>query len=85
MAAGVPVISTPVGAEGLEATPDKHFLAARTAEDFADCVERLAADSALWAELAENGRDFVTRRYDWGSLGESLWSFYQQIARQPSR
>jgi polysaccharide biosynthesis protein PslH len=81
MAAGVPVISTPLGAEGLEATPDKNFLVARRAEDFVSGVQRLAADPGLWASLAQSGREFVTQRYDWGSLGESLWSFYQQIVR----
>ena len=56
MAAGTPVISTTIGAEGLEVTPGRDILIADSPEAMADAVVSLQAGSAQWQEIAANGR-----------------------------
>ncbi|MBW4022565.1 MAG: glycosyltransferase [Proteobacteria bacterium] len=53
---GLPVVTTPIGAEGMALADDEHLLLAETAEDFAAAVLRLCADDALWRRLQARGR-----------------------------
>lgn len=64
-AAGLPVVSTPSGVEGL--APDSLeaplALVARDAAEFASCMLRLAADDGLWRHLAAAGLKFCRMHY----------------------
>lgn len=83
LAAGVPVLSTAVGAEGLALIPGRDFLLAETPQDFAAQTVRLLADPDLRAALAARGRQTVTARYDWGAIGDRLLEVYEMaIARR---
>ncbi len=66
-AAGVPVVSTPIGAEGLEAAPGRELLLARTAGEFASAVERLLEDPGLRESIGGAGRALYESRYTWKS------------------
>jgi glycosyltransferase involved in cell wall biosynthesis len=63
MAWGTPVVSTSIGAEGLDVTHEHNILLADTPDEFATSVERLAADRALWQRLSAAGRALVAERY----------------------
>ncbi|MDE3197199.1 MAG: glycosyltransferase [Acidobacteriota bacterium] len=79
MAAGVPVISTPLGAEGLDASDGRDILLA-DAEDSEAWVSRLAqlAESAALRERLRNaGLELVQGRYDWEVLGTKLAAIYR--------
>ena len=81
MAAGVPVISTTLGVEGLAVTPGRDVVLADSEADFAAAVLRLREDTAEWRQLSEGGRTLVTERYDWAFLGRSLRALYvEQLA-----
>jgi glycosyltransferase involved in cell wall biosynthesis len=67
-AAGLPVVSTRVGAEGIEGTDGTHLVIAERPE-FAAAVGRLVSDAALGRRLAEAGRKLVLERYDWQVVG----------------
>jgi len=84
MAAGVPVISTTLGVEGLQVTPGQNVVVADSAADFAAAVARLRAETPEWRTLSEGGRRLVAERYDWAYLARSLRSLYaEQLARAP--
>ena len=70
LAAGLPVVSTPVGAEGLDLTPGEHLLVAPRSA-FADAVDRILTDRSLGAALAVRGRVAVRNAYDWWTIGNS--------------
>jgi glycosyltransferase involved in cell wall biosynthesis len=53
---GTPVVSTPVGVEGLPLADDTDVLIASDAETFAHQIERLATDDTLWESLRRNAR-----------------------------
>jgi glycosyltransferase involved in cell wall biosynthesis len=83
MAAGTPVVSTPLGAEGLDVTPEEDFLraAATEPETWVRHLERLAANPERRMQLAEAGRRLVRRKYDWGALGTQLVTTYADWLR----
>jgi polysaccharide biosynthesis protein PslH len=79
MAAGVPVISTSLGAEGLAVTEGKHLILADTPAAFTSAVVRLAGDDAEWMQIAIAGRELAASRYDWSGIAASLYEFYEEV------
>jgi glycosyltransferase involved in cell wall biosynthesis len=59
----VPVVSTSVGAEGLDVMPGRDFLCADGAQAFAAACCRVAADHGLAANLRDAGTALLRRRY----------------------
>jgi glycosyltransferase involved in cell wall biosynthesis len=68
MAMARPVVSTTVGAEGLELTEGVHVVRADTASDFAHAVAVLLRDPRRRAALADAGRRLVEERYSWSRI-----------------
>jgi glycosyltransferase involved in cell wall biosynthesis len=79
MAAGVPVISSQLGAEGLAVTPDRDILFAEPddAAAWIRQVSRLASGGTERPSLTEAALDLVRTRYDWAALGAKLAQTYQ--------
>jgi glycosyltransferase involved in cell wall biosynthesis len=79
MAAGVPVISTPLGAEGLEVTDGENILLVDPddTEGWIERVANLAESPALSEKLIANGLELVQTRYDWEILGAKLRKTYE--------
>ena len=65
MAMGCPVVSTRLGAEGLDVTDDVDFVAADTAADFAAALVRVLDDRTLQLRLSHAARELVTSRFGW--------------------
>jgi glycosyltransferase involved in cell wall biosynthesis len=75
LAAGTPVISTAIGAEGLPLLNGKNILIADSPTEMLEAVALLKQDSELRNNLVAAGRDFVAP-YDWSAIGEKLLRFY---------
>lgn len=78
----MPVVTTTVGLEGIQAQPGKDVLVADGSDDFADSVIRLLNDKALQDQLSINGRRLVERKYDWQITLKDLEKVYQQIGKK---
>jgi glycosyltransferase involved in cell wall biosynthesis len=78
MAAGTPVISTALGAEGLAVTPGKDILIADSPEAIADTVASLHAKTPRWQSLVTNASTLVKTQYDWSVIGEVLSRLYAE-------
>jgi glycosyltransferase involved in cell wall biosynthesis len=76
MASGLPIVSTRLGMEGLDAEPGEDFLVAETASEWVAVLQRLLKDSDLRARLAHNGRVLVERRYYWSALRAEVSAAY---------
>jgi glycosyltransferase involved in cell wall biosynthesis len=79
MAAGVPIISTTLGAEGLDVHNDQDILIADTNKELSEAIISLTNDSERRNRLSVGGRALVSARYDWSTLGESLLEIYQGL------
>jgi polysaccharide biosynthesis protein PslH len=78
MAAGTPVISTTLGAEGLAVTAGKDILVADSSEAIADTIASLQEDTPEWQSLITNARTLVQTQYDWSVIGKVLARLYAE-------
>lgn len=76
MAAGVPVVSTQLGAEGLEVTDGSDILLAETPADTLAAIESLADSHERRQAIAAAARELVRTRYDWPILGAKLFQIH---------
>jgi glycosyltransferase involved in cell wall biosynthesis len=65
LAHGLPAITSPVGLEGIEATPSKHLLLANSSSQWIGEVVRVLNAPASFADMAALGRQLVRERYGW--------------------
>lgn len=72
MAAGIPVVSTTVGAEGLPATPGQHLMVADGPEGFARAVVTLLQSRDARQRIAAEARSLVVDRFDWQAVSGHL-------------
>lgn len=72
LATGLPVISTTVGAEGLELRDGHEIEIADTPEAIAQGLVRSIREPQRAAEIAAKGRALVLDRYDWDHLADAL-------------
>ena len=79
LAMGKAIVSTSVGAEGLDLKDGEEIFIADEPIVFADAVIRLLTDTTLRRRTGENGRARVERDYDWRSIGEKLHHLYESL------
>jgi glycosyltransferase involved in cell wall biosynthesis len=84
MAAEVPVVSTTLGAEGIDATPGREITLADTAADFAQAVIALLGDAEQRRQLARAARALVESRYDWSVIIPRLLELYPTLRGAPA-
>ena len=82
MAMGVPVVTTSVGAMGLEADVGKELLVADTPLAFAEQVTHLLANEHMRENIAQTARTRVETDYSWDAIGERLKDVYTQIQQK---
>ena len=78
MAAGVPVVGSDRGLEGLDVdSPDVPLCALRanTVEEYGEAVSRLFEEAQLREELSRNGRSLIEKQYTWEQMG----ALYEQV------
>ena len=78
-ASGVPVVATPIGAEGLEFAPETEIRLREDAAGFAAAVAGLLADRAAAHRQAVAARARVEALYDWERIGEE---FARELVRR---
>jgi polysaccharide biosynthesis protein PslH len=71
-AAGLPVVSTTIGAEGLPGMAGEHLLIADTAGEFLAAVEQVLSHSDLRQRLASNGRLLYEQQLTWAAAWNAL-------------
>lgn len=69
---GLPVVSTSVGCDGLEARHGEHLLVAGEPQGLAQACLNLLHDDELWRRLSAQGRDLWERSYRWSVAAASL-------------
>ena len=82
LAMGKAIVSTSVGAEGLDLKDGEEIFIADAPIPFAGAVTRLLTDVSLRRRVGENGRARVEQDYDWRSIGEKLHNLYTKISRR---
>jgi glycosyltransferase involved in cell wall biosynthesis len=71
LAAGAPVVTTPVGARGYDLVDGEHAVVGAV-KDFPDGIARILNDEALAGRLAARGRRLVEARHDWAAIASGV-------------
>jgi polysaccharide biosynthesis protein PslH len=81
MAAGTPVISTTLGAEGLPVADRQEVLLADSSSSWLDALEYLG-DRQRRSALVDRARRMAVAQFDWDAIGQQLVSLYQDWSRE---
>ncbi len=81
LAYGVPVVASPIAAEGTGLVSGQHLLTAEDPESFAAALATLYTDKALWTRLAMAGRNHVEEAYSFEKGRQHFGDIFRQIGR----
>jgi glycosyltransferase involved in cell wall biosynthesis len=79
MAMAKPIVSTRLGAEGIDVVPGRDILIEDEPAAFASAVNRLVAEPGLAARIGESARRLAVERYAWSGAARELEGFYRRI------
>ncbi len=79
-AMGKAVVSTRIGAEGIDAIDNEHLVLGDTPQEFAGQIRRLLADQTLRQQMGGRAQSLVRRDYDWNRIGQMLLDTYADVA-----
>jgi glycosyltransferase involved in cell wall biosynthesis len=85
MAMGLPVVSTSVGCEGLEAADGESICLAETPDEFRKKVRRLVRDPEFRSRLALGGRRLVEERYSRRAAVDKLAALFRVVEAKVRR
>lgn len=77
MACGIPVITTKLGIEGIDATDGKEVLVAETEEDLASLVFEIIFNDNAYEKLTKSARKLIEEKYTWSAIVKKLERVYQ--------
>ena len=77
MAAGVPVVSSRQGAEGLAVSPGHDIDLLNDDSGWLPALTAIATEPGLWNARSQAGLALVRAQYDWRLLGERLYEEYR--------
>ncbi len=73
-----PIVSTSLGAQGINVSNGEDILLADSPKEFADKVVELLNNQSLRQQIALNGRKLVERDYTWEMVGKKYEALYQR-------
>jgi polysaccharide biosynthesis protein PslH len=79
MAMGKAIVSTNLGAEGIDAVPGREIFVEDEPTAFAEAVLRLLAEPNLAARIGRSARQLAVDRYSWSGAAQTLEGFYRRI------
>jgi glycosyltransferase involved in cell wall biosynthesis len=79
MAMGKAIVSTTLGAEGIESVPGRDLLIEDQPAAFADAVNRLLAAPREAARIGQAARQLAEARYSWSGAARALEGFYSEL------
>lgn len=77
MALGKPIVSTPIGTEGISTQSGKNILIADNEKEFVADVERLITDDELFHDISRNAIEYIQEKFDNLALAGALTVFYK--------
>jgi polysaccharide biosynthesis protein PslH len=85
MAMARPVVSTTLGAEGIDAVAGRDILLADDAVGLAAAIGRVLDDARLGEELGARGRALVEEHYSWSAASRKLEGFLRMLLLSRAR
>lgn len=80
MAAGVPIVTSQIGIEGIEAVNNQEVLVGRNWREMAEKTISLLKNKKVYDQLALNARKLVEEKYSYKSIADLLSRFYLEVS-----
>ncbi len=80
-ALGLPVVSTTIGAEGIECTDGENIMIADAPPDFSKAVLKLMDDSLLRKKTGRNARNLFMEKYSSERIAQHVIQFYESLGK----
>lgn len=77
MALGKSIVSTPIGAEGINITPNKNIIIASSPKSFSEAISQLIDNRQLFDEIGANAIEFINENFDNLAAASKLIEFYK--------
>jgi len=82
MAAGKPIVSTTVAAEGIKCDSGKNIMLADSAVEFTNSISGLLKDKQKAVQMGVKARKLIEHEYNNDSIIEKLETFYKKIIEE---
>lgn len=79
MAKGIAIVSTSIGAEGVEVTDGENIVLADEPEQFASAILRLLNSPEECVRIGRNARRLVEKKYSWDTIGDQFFQILQNV------
>ena len=78
MSMGIPVVTTPEGAEGINASEDI-LSVANSNEEYVQKVIQIMQDESLRKKIGHNSRNFVLNNFSWAKVGDDWYRIVNEV------
>ena len=82
MASMTPVVTTPIGSEGLGIRDGVSMMVGNTAQELADRVIKILSDKKLYEKIARNAKKIVDNKFTWEQIAHELELIYEKIIKK---
>lgn len=82
MAAKVPVVTTSMGIEGIDAKDGESVLIGNSIDELASQGVRLITNKKLYEKIALNARKLIEKKYTHEVVGKALDEIYEEVAKK---
>jgi glycosyltransferase involved in cell wall biosynthesis len=76
LTAGIPLVSTTVGVQGLNVSSWRECVIEDNPADFAKSVVRVLREPQIWRELSRNGQEFMNQHFGYERVARDLLEFF---------
>lgn len=80
---GLPVVTTSIGTQGMEARHSDNMMVGDTPADFAAGIVALLRNESLRARVAQNGRRFIIDKYSYTAVQQSVTAMVSALDTLP--
>jgi glycosyltransferase involved in cell wall biosynthesis len=85
MARGLPLVTTSIGAEGLEVKHQDQLMIADSSSAMVASITQLLEDDILWQRIATNSRQVVIDKYTWAQMFNAMIGDINSVAQSRHR
>lgn len=84
MSSMTPVVTTPIGAEGLGIKDGESMMIADSPEEIAEKTVKILSNKALYEKIATNAKRLVDNRFSYEAISRKLEAMYEEIINSRS-
>jgi len=82
VAAGTPIVTTAIGAEGFDFVDGQDCFIADEPQDFADKCLRLLSEDSLWSQFSTKAKAMVAEKFSIEAVSERIEALLQRVTRK---